>query len=124
MSRWRVSMDISEQRRNARAARRARVRKKVRGTDARPRLSVFRSNKYLYAQVISDETGRTLAAGNTMKAGGAGVTVEKAKRLGAEIAAKCKAIGVNQVVFDRAGYRYHGRIEALAEAAREAGLRI
>src|SRR3972149_1018462 len=99
-------MAISEQRRNARAARRSRVRKKVRGTDARPRLSVFRSNKYLYAQVISDETGRTIAAATTLKTGGAGVTIEKAKRLGAEIAEKCKALGVGQVVFDRAGYRY------------------
>jgi large subunit ribosomal protein L18 len=117
-------MEISEKRRTARAARRARVRKKIRGTDARPRLSVFRSNKYLYAQVISDETGRTLVAASTLKSGGAGVTVEKAKRLGSEIAEKCKALGVAHVVFDRAGYRYHGRIKALAEAAREAGLRI
>jgi large subunit ribosomal protein L18 len=117
-------METSQHRRMARAARRERVRKKVRGTDARPRLSVFRSNKYLYAQVISDETGRTIAAATTLNAGGAGVTVEKAKRLGAEIAEKCKALGVGQVVFDRAGYRYHGRIKALAEAAREAGLRI
>jgi len=117
-------MAISEQRRNARAARRSRVRKKIRGTDARPRLSVFRSNKYLYAQVISDETGRTIAAATTLKTGGAGVTIEKAKRLGAEIAEKCKALGVGQVVFDRAGYRYHGRIKALADAAREAGLQI
>jgi large subunit ribosomal protein L18 len=117
-------MDISQHRRDARAARRARVRKKIRGTDVRPRLSVFRSNKYLYAQVISDETGRTIAAATTLKTGGAGVTIEKAKRLGAEIAEKCKALGVGQVVFDRAGYRYHGRIKALAEAAREAGLRI
>jgi large subunit ribosomal protein L18 len=117
-------MEISQHRRIARAARRARVRKKVRGTEARPRLSVFRSNKYLYAQVISDETGRTIAAATTLKTGGAGVTVEKAKRLGAEIAEKCKALGVGEVVFDRAGYRYHGRIKALAEAAREAGLRI
>ncbi len=117
-------MEISEKRRTARAARRTRVRKKIRGTDARPRLSVFRSNKYLYAQVISDESGRTLAAVTTLKTSGPGVTVEKAKRLGTEIAEKCKALGVGQVVFDRAGYRYHGRIKALAEAAREAGLRI
>jgi large subunit ribosomal protein L18 len=117
-------MQISEKRRDARAARRARVRAKVQGTDARPRLSVFRSNKYLYAQVISDETGRTLAAVSTLKVGGAGVTIEKATRLGVEIAAKCKAAGIGRVVFDRAGYRYHGRIKALADAAREAGLQI
>ena len=117
-------MQISEKRREARAARRERVRKKVVGDDTRPRLSVFRSNKYLYAQVISDQTGRTLAAASTLKVGGAGVTVEKAKRLGQEIAAKCKAAGIGRVVFDRAGYRYHGRIKALADAAREAGLQI
>jgi large subunit ribosomal protein L18 len=117
-------MQISEKRRDARTARRARVRRKVRGTDARPRLSVFRSNKYLYAQVISDESGRTLAAASTLKIGGSGVTIEKAKTLGTEIAAKCKAVGVARVVFDRAGYRYHGRIKALADAAREAGLQI
>ena len=117
-------MEISENRRNARTARRSRVRKKVRGTDARPRLSVFRSNKYLYAQVISDETGRTIASATTLQTSGAGVTVEKAKRLGAEIAEKCKALGVGQVVFDRAGYRYHGRIKALAEAARAGGLKF
>jgi large subunit ribosomal protein L18 len=117
-------MRISEKRRTARAARRSRVREKIRGTDARPRLSVFRSNKYLYAQVISDETGRTLAAASTLKTGGAGVTIEKAKKLGTEIASRCKAAGIGRVVFDRAGYRYHGRIKALADAAREAGLQI
>lgn len=117
-------MQISERRRDARAARRARVRSKIQGTDARPRLSVFRSNKYLYAQVISDESGRTLAAVSTLKVGGPGVTIEKAKHLGTEIAAKCKAAGIARVVFDRAGYRYHGRIKALADAAREAGLQI
>lgn len=117
-------MDISKHRREARAARKARVRKKIRGTDSRPRLNVFRSNKHLYVQVISDQSGRTLAAVGTLGDAGAGVTVEKAKKLGLEIAAKCKAIGVESVVFDRAGFRYHGRIKALADAAREAGLRI
>jgi large subunit ribosomal protein L18 len=117
-------MDVSKHRREARSARRSRVRKKVRGTDARPRLSVFRSNKHLYVQVISDQSGRTLAAVTTLTGASSGVTAEKAKRLGSEIAEKCKAIGIGQVVFDRAGYRYHGRIKALADAAREAGLRI
>ena len=117
-------MEISQFRRKARTARRARVRKKIRGTDEKPRLSVYRSNKYLYVQVISDQTGRTLAAAATLVGGSSGVTAEKAKNLGAEIAQKCEAIGVGHVVFDRAGYRYHGRIKALADAAREAGLRI
>lgn len=117
-------MDVSKKRRLARTARRSRVRKKIQGTDARPRLSVFRSNKYLYVQVVSDETQRTLAAASTLGGIGAGVTAEKAKKLGVEIAAKCKAAGIGTVVFDRAGYRYHGRIKALADAAREAGLQI
>ena len=108
----------------ARVRRQGRVRRRVQGTDSRPRLCVFRSGKHIYAQVISDETGRTIASATTLKTSGAGVTVDKAKRLGAEIAEKCKALGVGQVVFDRAGYRYHGRIKALAEAAREAGLQF
>jgi len=117
-------MQVSEQRRNARAARRERVRDSVKGTDRRPRLSVFRSNKYLYVQVISDESGRTLVADSTLKdAGpGAGVTVDKAKQLGSRVAEKCKQAGIKSVVFDRNGYQYHGRIKALADAAREAGL--
>jgi large subunit ribosomal protein L18 len=119
-------MDVSKKRKLARDARRARVRKKIVGTDARPRLSVFRSNKYLYVQVVSDETRRTIAAASTLGASGsgAGVTADKAKKLGTEIAAKCKAAGIAKVVFDRAGYRYHGRIKALADAARDAGLQI
>ena len=115
-------MQVSEQRRNARAARRERVRDSVKGTDRRPRLSVFRSNKYLYVQVISDESGRTLVADSTLKDAGAGVTVDKAKLLGSRIAEKCKQAGIKSVVFDRNGYHYHGRIKALADAAREAGL--
>jgi len=100
------------------------VRRKIRGTDALPRLSVFRSNKHLYAQIVSDESGRTLAAVSTVKDMGPGVTVAKAKTLGTQIADLCKGLGVAQVVFDRNGYRYHGRIKALADAAREAGLRF
>ncbi|RMD81823.1 MAG: 50S ribosomal protein L18 [Candidatus Dadabacteria bacterium] len=115
-------MDRAELRRIARLRRKRRIRRKVRGTDERPRLSVFRSNKYLYVQVISDQSGRTLAAASTLKSGGPGVTIEKARALGAEIAAKCKALGIERVVFDRGGYRYHGRVKALAEAAREGGL--
>jgi len=115
-------MQVSEQRRAARAARRDRVREKVRGTDRRPRLSIFRSNKYLYVQVISDESGRTLVADSTLKDLGPGITVEKAKTLGSRVAERCKQAGIRRVVFDRNGYQYHGRIQALADAAREAGL--
>jgi large subunit ribosomal protein L18 len=115
-------MDIAEKRHLSRKRRHARVRERVHGTDRRPRLCVYRSNKYLYVQVISDESGRTLAAASTIKGPGAGVTKEKAKALGEQIASKCKALGIGSVVFDRAGYRYHGRIKALADAAREGGL--
>ncbi len=115
-------MQVSERRRNARDARRKRVRRRVRGTDERPRLSVYRSNRYLYVQVISDQSGRTLVADSTLKDLGPGVTVEKAKALGVRVAEKCKQAGIQRVVFDRNGYRYHGRIKALADAAREGGL--
>jgi len=117
-------MNKAEQKRIGRIRRRRRIRRIVRGTDERPRLSVFRSNKYLYAQLISDESGRTLAAVSTLKSDGTGVTVEKAKALGSTIAGRCKELGIDCIVFDRGGYRYHGRITALADAAREAGLKF
>src|SRR6185503_7987170 len=107
-------MNLAEIRRTSRAARRERVRRKLRGTDDRPRLSVFRSNKYMYVQVISDESGRTLVADSTLKDLGAGVTVDKAKTLGSRVAEKCKQAGIVSVVFDRNGYQYHGRIKAMA----------
>lgn len=108
-----------------RVTRRVRVRRKVRGSDNRPRLSVFRSLHHLYAQVISDESGRTLvSAATTDKA--LTVTskhsVNAAKAVGRAIAERCREKGISQVVFDRNGFLYHGRIKALAEAAREAGL--
>jgi large subunit ribosomal protein L18 len=115
-------MEISKERRASRDNRRARVRKKIRGTDARPRLSVFRSNRYLYVQVISDETGRTLAAASTLGAGKG--NLGSAQELGREIAERCKQLSIAEVVFDRAGYRYHGRVSAIADAAREAGLKF
>ena len=117
-------MQISEQKRRARIYRKRRVRGRIVGTDERPRLSVFRSNRYLYAQVISDESGRTLASASSLAGLGAGVTLDKAKQLGTAIADKCKQAGISGVVFDRNGYRYHGRIKALADAAREAGLKL
>jgi len=114
-------MEISRDRRISREQRHARVRKKIRGNQGRPRLAVFRSNRYLYAQVISDDTGRTLAAASTL--GGKG-NVEAAKQLGREIADRCKQLSIAEVVFDRGGYKYHGRVQAIADAAREAGLKF
>lgn len=115
-------MEASKERRQSRDNRHSRVRKKVRGTDARPRLCVFRSNRYLYVQVISDDAGRTLAAASTMTAGKGNVAC--AKDLGREIAERCRALSIGEVVFDRGGYKYHGRVQALADAAREAGLKF
>jgi large subunit ribosomal protein L18 len=111
----------------ARLKRHLRVRKKINGTIARPRLSVFRSSKHMYAQLIDDINGVTIAAASTMdkeltESVGNGGNVEAAKKVGELIAARAKAKGVSAVVFDRGGYLYHGRIQALAEAAREAGL--
>lgn len=106
-----------------RARRKARIRKKVVGTTERPRLSVFRSAKHIYAQVIDDSTGRTLAA-TSSKAGGEGAKTDRAKAVGSAIAAACKDAGIEKVVFDRNGYIYHGRVKALAESAREAGLQF
>jgi len=114
-------MEISRDRRIGRENRHARVRNKVRGTQSRPRLSVFRSNRYIYVQIISDETGRTLAAASTL--GGKG-NLGAAQQLGRDIAERCKQLSIAQVVFDRGGYKYHGRVRALADAAREAGLKF
>jgi large subunit ribosomal protein L18 len=109
--------------------RRTRVRSRVTGTPARPRLSVFRSNKHLYAQVIDDTVGNTLAAATTntkaVKEGGKSfANLKSAAQIGREIAERAKASGVTAVVFDRGGFQYHGVIKAVAEAAREAGLQF
>ena len=109
---------------NRRLKIKTRVRKQVHGTTERPRLSVFRSNTGMYAQIIDDQAGRTLASASSLKdkkASGVPKS-EQAKLVGAAIAAKAKEAGIAQVVFDRNGYLYHGRVKALAEAAREAGL--
>lgn len=112
----------------ARYRRQARVRKKVRGTDKKPRLCVFRSNKHIYAQVISDQTGRTLAAASTLEPEirGLGRTGNKeaAQKVGELIGQKCKSLGIVEVVFDRNGFLYHGRVRAVAEGARQAGLKF
>jgi large subunit ribosomal protein L18 len=111
----------------ARVRRHARVRRKVTGTSARPRLNVFRSLEHIYAQVIDDSRGHTLAAASTMDNDIREETatmkkVDAAKRVGAVVAERAKAAGVTSVVFDRGGYQYHGRVKALADAAREGGL--
>ncbi len=106
-----------------RIRRHARVRKGVTGTGERPRLAVFRSLSHIYAQVIDDRAGRTVAAASDLDVG-AGKKSEKAKQVGKAIAERAKAAGIGEVVFDRGGYRYHGRVKALADAARESGLRF
>jgi large subunit ribosomal protein L18 len=109
----------------SRLRRQVRVRKKISGSPERPRLVVSKSAKHIFAQVIDDVAGRTLASASTMEAGVRTVEGDKsakAKQVGVELAARAKAAGVEQVVFDRAGHKYHGRIAALADGAREAGL--
>ncbi len=101
--------------------RHARVRSQVIGTQVRPRLSVFRSNRYIYAQVINDETGTTLVSAHDMK-DTKGKKLERATRIGTEIAESAKKAGITQVVFDRGGFMYTGRVRAVADAARAAGL--
>ena len=107
----------------ARLRRRRRVRAKIRGTEDRPRLSVFRSNKGVQAQVIDDVAGHTLAAVSWTEADLKSLgSMEQAKRAGELLAERAKSAGVETVIFDRGGYRYHGRVKALAEGAREKGL--
>ena len=106
-----------------RLKRRRRVRAKVTGDAARPRISVFRSNRGIFAQLVDDDAGRTLAAVNWTEAELRGLKpMEQASRAGALIAERAQAAGVQNAVFDRGGYRYHGRVKALAEGAREGGL--
>ncbi len=116
---------MSASKTEARSRRHRRVRKKVRGTAERPRLAVFRSNRHIYAQVIDDVAGRTVAAASTMEAdlrAGSTATVAAASEVGRLVAERARAAGVTSVVFDRGGYRYHGRVAGVAAAAREAGL--
>ena len=106
----------------ARVRRHARVRKTISGTKEVPRLNVFRSNKGIYAQVIDDVNGITLVSSSSKELKVSGGNIESAKAVGKDIATKCKAKKIEKVVFDRGGYLYHGRVKALAEAAREGGL--
>jgi large subunit ribosomal protein L18 len=118
--------DISKTRREARLRRHHRVRKKITGTPERPRLAVFRSNRHLVLQVIDDVNGRTIAAAATVepdiRAAGPTGNITASTTAGRLVAERAKAAGVTQVVFDRGGFLFHGRIKAAADAAREAGL--
>jgi len=109
-----------------RLKRHVRVRGKISGTPECPRLNVFRSNANIYAQIIDDVNGVTLVAANTLEKDFEGATgnAEAAKKVGAALAERAKAKGIEEVVFDRGGYIYHGRVAALAEGAREAGLKF
>jgi large subunit ribosomal protein L18 len=111
--------------REARLRRHRRVRAKVAGTAERPRLVVFRSNRGIFAQLVDDTTGRTLAASSWTAIGAAkGSKVAQAEQVGKALAAEAKKAGVERCVFDRAGYLFHGRVKALAEGAREGGLQF
>lgn len=116
-----------ELKREARLKRHLRVRKKVKGTQERPRLSLFKSARHIYAQVIDDEAGRTLVAASSLslqmlQGGKVGDKKERAKAVGKMVAEAAMKADVRKVVLDRGGYRYHGRVKALADSAREAGL--
>ncbi len=101
---------------------RYKIRKKIVGTSERPRLAVYRSNKYIYAQIIDDRKGHTLASVSSKAVNASGSRVEQAKTTGKVLAEVATAAGVSNVIFDRGGYLYHGRVKALAEGAREGGL--
>ena len=113
-----------------RLRRKKRVRKKIRGTTERPRLSVFRSSRHIYAQIIDDSTGKTLVASSSLskelvsKTGKRGSNKEGAAHVGAQVAGLALKAGIKSVVFDRNGFLYHGRVKALSEAARNHGLRF
>ena len=107
-----------------REKRRKRVRRKVAGTAARPRLSVYRSNVHIYAQLIDDDAGKTLAAADSREVGEAENRKDAARKVGALMASKASEAGIETAVFDRGGNKYHGRIAALAEGAREGGLKL
>jgi large subunit ribosomal protein L18 len=112
-----------ELKRKSRVRRHVRVRKKVAGTPERPRLAVYRSNRHVYAQLVDDQAGRTVAAASDLSLGD-GNKATKAKEVGKALAERAKAAGVQRAVFDRGGRLYHGRVQALAEGAREGGLEI
>jgi len=117
--------DAAKSKRQGRLRRHRRIRKKVEGSAARPRLAVYRSNKHIHAQIIDDLAGSTLVAASSVEPGlREGVTgnTESAVRVGKVLAERARAAGITEVVFDRGGFLYHGRVAALADAAREGGL--
>jgi large subunit ribosomal protein L18 len=102
-----------------------RIRKKISGTAERPRLTVFRSNRHMYAQLIDDTVGHTIVAASSKEEGSAGENpIARSSEVGKRLAERAKESGIERVVFDRNGYRYHGRVKALAEGAREGGLQL
>lgn len=107
-----------------RLKRHARIRKKLSGTSTTPRLNIFRSNTNIYAQIIDDEKGVTLVSASSLDMKLNGSNIENAKKVGTEIAKRALEKGITEVVFDRGGYQYHGKVESLADAAREAGLKF
>lgn len=111
---------------DARRRRHFRVRKSVQGTETKPRLAVFRSNKYIYAQIIDDDSGHTIASASSKESAvkGKTLTVDTATEVGTLVGARAKDAGVSAVAFDRGGFKYHGRIKALADAARKSGLKF
>ena len=117
-------MSRNSTRQESRIARHARVRRKVVGIVGRPRLSVFRSLKQIYGQLIDDTSGRTMASASSLQLTNSDTVTktEVAKQVGSEIARRAKEAGITKVVFDRGGYKFHGRVKALADAAREGGL--
>lgn len=119
-------MDAQKLKKIQQTRRKHRVRSKITGTSVKPRLSVFRSSKHIYAQLIDDVTGVTIAAASTNAKGSKtyGGNVAAAKAIGSRIAEVAKSKGISEVAFDRGHYRYHGRIKALADAAREGGLKF
>ena len=123
-------MKRTNPRAKGRLLRRKRVRRRIRGSDTRPRLCVFRSGKHIYAQIISDENGRTLASVSTLSAGISpeaakkSATIAAAKEVGMLMARVCQEKGIQEVIFDRNGFLFHGKVRALAEGAREAGLKF
>ena len=122
-----MASGVTNPRFTARLKRKKRIRRKMEGTEVRPRLTVFRSDKHIYAQIINDETGATLVAASTLspeykQMGAIKGKVGAAKRVGELVAAKAMEKGIAKVVFDRNGFIYHGRIQALADAARQKGL--
>ena len=122
MSTQTIGTGIAAQRRTSRSRRHARLRKRIRGTAARPRLVVTRSARHMYAQVVDDVRGVTVASASTYGLQVDGDKTAAARRVGELVAERAKAAGIGAVVFDRGGYRYHGRVAALADAAREEGL--